>query len=111
MVAAIVSLPKPSGGSLCVHLLRSKLTIEKQTKERFMSDSIRRNSLQIKPLQLPRDDNLDIRQAILDGPILLTMLRLAWPTILVLVAQVAVGVAEIFYVSFLGTTALVACFN
>src|SRR5262249_38334552 len=71
-----------------------------------MSESIRRNSLPFKPSQLLRDDNLDIRHAILHGPILLTMLRLAWPTILVLVAQVAVGVAEIFYVSFLGTTAL-----
>ena len=71
-----------------------------------MSESIRRNSLPFKPSQLLRDDNLDIRQAILHGAILLTMLRLAWPTILVLVAQVAVGVAEIFYVSYLGTTAL-----
>ena len=71
-----------------------------------MSEFIRRNSLPFKPSQLLRDDNLDIRHAILRGPILLTMLRLAWPTILVLVAQVAVGVAEIFYVSFLGTTAL-----
>jgi putative MATE family efflux protein len=35
-----------------------------------------------------------------------TMLRLAWPTIVVLVAQVAVGAAETFYVSYLGIAAL-----
>lgn len=34
------------------------------------------------------------------------MLRLAWPTIVVLVMQTVVGVAEIYFVSFLGTAAL-----
>jgi putative MATE family efflux protein len=48
-----------------------------------------------------------VARAILAGPILPTMLRLALPTILVLVAQTFVGVAETFYVSFLGTDALV----
>jgi putative MATE family efflux protein len=38
--------------------------------------------------------------------VLTTTLRLAWPTILVLLAQVAVGAAETFYVSYLGTAAL-----
>ncbi|MBV8848894.1 MAG: MATE family efflux transporter [Methylobacteriaceae bacterium] len=42
----------------------------------------------------------------LEGPILPTMLRFAVPTVAVLVAQTAVGVAETFYVSFLGTEAL-----
>ncbi len=54
----------------------------------------------------PIDPKLRVRHAILHGPILATMLKLAWPTILVLVAQVAVGVAETFYVSYLGTAAL-----
>ena len=54
--------------------------------------------------QLPADPKLRVRRAILHGPILATMLKLAWPTILVLVA--AVGVAETFYVSFLGTATL-----
>ena len=53
-----------------------------------------------------RDPKLRARQAILHGPVLATMLRLAWPTLVVLVAQVAVGVAETFYVSYLGTSAL-----
>jgi len=52
------------------------------------------------------DPKLRARQAILHGPVLATMLRLAWPTILVLLAQIAVGVAETFYVSYLGTAAL-----
>jgi putative MATE family efflux protein len=49
---------------------------------------------------------LSISQAILEGPILPTMLRFAVPTVAVLVAQTLVGVAETFYVSFLGTEAL-----
>ena len=53
-----------------------------------------------------RDPKLRARQAILHGPVLATMLSLAWPTLVVLVAQVAVGVAETFYVSYLGTSAL-----
>ena len=55
------------------------------------------------PLSPPVDPNVRAHQAILHGPVLTTMLRLAWPTILVLLAQVAVGAAETFYVSYLGT--------
>ena len=43
------------------------------------------------------------RDAILRGPILRTMLQLAWPTIVVLIMQTLVGIAEIYFVSFLGT--------
>ena len=43
---------------------------------------------------------------ILSGPIVPTMLRLALPTIIVLVVQTLVGVAETYFVSFLGTAAL-----
>jgi len=43
---------------------------------------------------------------ILDGPITPTMLRLALPTMVVLVVQTLVGVAETYFVSFLGTDAL-----
>src|SRR5260370_29308594 len=56
--------------------------------------------------QPPIDPKVRARQTILHGPVLRTMLGLAGPTILVLVAQVAVGVAETFYVSYLGTAAL-----
>jgi len=52
------------------------------------------------------DPGLRTRQAMLEGPILATLVKLAWPTVLVIVAQVFVGVAEMFYVSFLGTAAL-----
>jgi putative MATE family efflux protein len=43
---------------------------------------------------------------VLAGPIIPTMLRLALPTIVVLVVQTLVGVAETYFVSFLGTDAL-----
>src|SRR5258708_6001241 len=44
--------------------------------------------------------------AILAGPIVPVMLRLALPTILVLLVQTSVGVAETYFVSFLGSEAL-----
>lgn len=43
---------------------------------------------------------------VLDGPVVPTMLRLAVPTTLVLVVQTLVGVAETWFVGFLGTDAL-----
>jgi putative MATE family efflux protein len=46
------------------------------------------------------------REALLNGPILPTMLRLAIPTVVVLVVQTLVGVAETYFVGFLGTDAL-----
>src|SRR5476649_469424 len=46
------------------------------------------------------------REAMLHGPIVATMLKLALPTIGVMVAQTAVGIAETYYVGFLGTDAL-----
>ena len=46
------------------------------------------------------------RRLILEGPILATMLRLAAPTVLVLVMQTSVGVIETYFVGFLGTDAL-----
>ena len=46
------------------------------------------------------------RAALLTGPILPTLLKLALPTMVVLVAQTAVNIAEAYYVGFLGTDAL-----
>src|SRR6202000_2080923 len=46
------------------------------------------------------------RAEMLNGAILPSLLRLALPTIVVLVAQTAVNVAEAYYVGFLGTDAL-----
>src|SRR5712692_1547876 len=46
------------------------------------------------------------QRAALNGSILSTMLILAWPTVIVLVVQTFVGVAETYFVSFLGTDAL-----
>lgn len=53
------------------------------------------------------DRKAAVQQAILHGPVLATILRLALPTVAVLVAQTLVGVAETYYVSRLGTDALV----
>ncbi|MGY5802440.1 MATE family efflux transporter [Rhizobium sp. LEGMi12c] len=43
---------------------------------------------------------------VLDGPITSTLLRLALPTVAVLVVQTFVGIAETYFISFLGTEAL-----
>src|SRR5580698_4815953 len=48
----------------------------------------------------------DTRAALLTAPILPTLLKLALPTVTVLVAQTAVNIAEAYYVGFLGTDAL-----
>jgi len=53
------------------------------------------------------DRKAGVQHAILHGPVLPVILRLALPTIAVLVAQTLVGVAETYYVSRLGTEALV----
>src|SRR4051794_36604424 len=46
------------------------------------------------------------RQQMLTGPIIPTILRLGAPTMTVIVVQILVGVAETYFVSFLGTAAL-----
>ncbi|HEX2363916.1 MAG TPA: MATE family efflux transporter, partial [Bradyrhizobium sp.] len=48
----------------------------------------------------------ETRAALLTAPILPTLLKLALPTVTVLVAQTAVNIAEAWYVGFLGTDAL-----
>jgi putative MATE family efflux protein len=46
------------------------------------------------------------RTAMLEGPIVSTLVKMALPTIGVMVAQTLVGIAETYYVGFLGTDAL-----
>ena len=46
------------------------------------------------------------RRALLHGPIPATLLGLAWPVLAVLALQTSVGVAETWFVSFLGTDAV-----
>jgi Na+-driven multidrug efflux pump len=43
---------------------------------------------------------------LLNGPIVPTLLRLAWPNVLVMLAQASTGLIETFWVSRLGTDAL-----
>jgi len=50
--------------------------------------------------------NTPVRSALLQGPIASQLLRLAWPVLVVLALQTFVGVAETWFVSFLGTDAL-----
>ena len=45
-------------------------------------------------------------QALLHGPIVPTLLRLAWPNVLVMLAQASTGLIETWFVSRLGTDAL-----
>jgi putative MATE family efflux protein len=57
--------------------------------------------------QITRRQTITVqRHPMLTGPILPVMLRLAVPTILVLLAQTSVGLVEAYFVSFLGTEAL-----
>ena len=48
----------------------------------------------------------NVRTALLQGPIAATLLRLAWPVLVVLALQTLVGIAETWFVSFLGTAAV-----
>src|SRR6201995_4821851 len=54
----------------------------------------------------PRAGSEATRASILTAPILPTLLKLALPTVTVLLAQTAVNIAEAYYVGFLGTDAL-----
>jgi putative MATE family efflux protein len=55
----------------------------------------------------PRATGLDPRTRIqLDGQIVPTLLRMAWPNVLVMLAQAATGLIETWFVSRLGTDAL-----
>ena len=57
--------------------------------------------------EAPRPQAIADRQRVmLQGPIMPTLLRLALPTMVVLLVQAFVGVAETYFVSFLGTEAL-----
>jgi putative MATE family efflux protein len=47
-----------------------------------------------------------VAQAILTAPIVPTLARLAWPTVIVLVIQTSVGVVETYFLGRLGTAAL-----
>lgn len=54
---------------------------------------------------MPELPNLRLR-AMLDGPITPTLLRLAWPNLLMMLAQSSTGLIELWFLSKLGTDAL-----
>ncbi|MDB5512446.1 MAG: family efflux transporter, partial [Enterovirga sp.] len=69
-----------------------------------MSAAIALSPEPVRPEPAP---TLDPRtRALLDGPILPTLLRLAWPNILVMLAQASTGLIETYWVGKLGTDAL-----
>ncbi|MBS0219888.1 MAG: MATE family efflux transporter [Proteobacteria bacterium] len=47
-----------------------------------------------------------MRAVMLEGPVVSTLMTLAWPTISVMVAQSMVGIVETYYLGFLGTDVL-----
>lgn len=49
---------------------------------------------------------LEGKAHLLEGPIAARLLRLAWPVLAVLALQTSVGVAETYFVSFLGSDAV-----
>jgi len=59
------------------------------------------------PVQPPKDARMDPRtSALLERPIAATLLRLAVPNVLVMVAQASVGLVETYFIGKLGTDAL-----
>jgi Na+-driven multidrug efflux pump len=56
----------------------------------------------------PRPIAAPARNALLDGPVLRTLLRLAWPNIIALSAGTCVAIAETSYIGQLGTASLAA---
>src|SRR5215470_5873612 len=82
---------------------RQALALQETTRSRAEPDPNIRSSKDSAPAEKRRDA---ARSALLTGPIMPTLLKLALPTMVVLVAQTAVNIAEAYYVGFLGTDAL-----
>ena len=58
-------------------------------------------------IEPPQATEVDSRtRALLRGAIVVTLLRLAWPNVLVMLAQASTGLIETWWVSHLGTDAL-----
>lgn len=57
-------------------------------------------------LQVTRIKGTVMNETLLHGPIAPRLIRLAWPTLVVLAVQTLVGVAETYFVGFLGTAAI-----
>jgi putative MATE family efflux protein len=73
-----------------------------------MADDALGEIIEAEPLSPPAiaDRKARARAAMLEGPVVATLLGLALPTVGVLLAQTAVNIAEAYYVGFLGTDAL-----
>ena len=73
-----------------------------------MITATRRQAVIAAPMMAPpRAAEVDSRtRALLRGAIVPTLLRLAWPNILVMLAQASTGLIETWWISQLGTDAL-----
>ena len=72
-----------------------------------MITAARREAVVAAPIVGPLSADVDSRTgALLRGAIVPTLLRLAWPNILVMLAQASTGLIETWWVSHLGTGAL-----
>ena len=72
-----------------------------------MTTAARCRVISAAPITVPLEAEVDSRtRALLYGAILPTLLRLAWPNILVMLAQASTGLIETWWVSHLGTDAL-----
>jgi putative MATE family efflux protein len=70
---------------------------------RFKSDSISRMVIQTQPSPKPANAKLE---AMLKGPIFITLLSLAWPNLVMMLAQSSTGFIEAWFLSKLGIDAL-----
>ena len=72
-----------------------------------MTTAARCRVISAAPITVPLEAEVDSRtRALLYGAIVPTLLRLAWPNILVMLAQASTGLIETWWVSHLGTDAL-----
>lgn len=74
-----------------------------------MSDitaSARVQDIAARPAMQGAERKARMRTVMLEGPVVSTLMTLAWPTISVMVAQSMVGIVETYYLGFLGTDVL-----
>ena len=71
-----------------------------------MGDGVRLAARLFLPDEVPAPAMTPRTRALLQGPIVATLLRMAWPNVLVMLAQASTGLIETWFVSHLGTDAL-----
>src|SRR5207302_10627447 len=103
--------PPPVRKDQSKETIRRRAVVETDARPKakgVMMTATRRQAVIAAPvITSPRPAQIDSRtRALLRGPIVPTLLRLAWPNILVMLAQASTGLIETWWVSHLGTDAL-----